>query len=133
MEQIKELENLLRMFPLWGDAALQIDETEPKPGSCGLFPLGIQELSRREDVTGNVRTRLRQRYVLRRVIGRGEDAAAWLLALQTWLWGKQLPGFGSDCQVRAEKGSLSKARQAGTDLYEATITLEYTKEHKYED
>ena len=133
MEQIKTLEDLLRTFPLWDAPGLQIDGTEPSPGACGLFPLGMEELSRREDVTGGIRQRLRQQFVLRRVFPRGAKAAAWLLRLQDWLPRKaqNLPGFGSDCVIRAQKGRLAKTHQAGTDIYEVTLTVEYTKENEY--
>jgi hypothetical protein len=75
---------------------------------------------------------MRQRFVLRRVFPRGEAAAVWLLQLQQWLPRKIafLSGFGSDCVIRAEKGRLGKPRQAGTDIYEVTVTVDYTKENE---
>ena len=132
MEQIKELEDLLRAFPLWEEGSLQIDSTVPEPGSCGLFSMGTEELSRQEDVTGNLRLRLRQRFILRRVFPRGEDAAGWLLQLQQWLPRniRYMPGFGLDCVIRAEKGQLGKTRQPGTDIYEVTVTVDFTKENE---
>lgn len=129
MEQIRELAALLQAFPLWNGQPLQIDGTGAQPNRCGLFPVGEEVLRRRQDVTGGVALRLRQRYILRRVTGRGEEAAAWVLSLQQWLLGKQLTAFGGDCLVQAEKGRLAKAGPPGTDTYEITITVEYTKEY----
>ena len=31
---------------------------------------------------------------------------------------------------RAEKGRLGKPRQAGTEIYEVTVTVDYTKENE---
>lgn len=132
MEQIKELERLLKGFPLWEDILLQIDGTQPQPGACGLFPMGLEELSRQEDVTGCIRLRQRQRFLLRRVFPRGEAAAGWLLRFQQWLprSAPYIPAFGTDCVIRAERGRLAKHRQAGTDIYEVTVTVDYTKENE---
>lgn len=131
MEHIKALENLLGEFPVWQGESLQVDDTTPAYASCGLFPRGERELSRREDITGNLTLRMEQSFLLRRVAPRGQEAAAWLLQLQSWLSGKTLPAFGSNSCVRAQGGRLAKPGAAGGDIYELTITVEYTKEKKY--
>lgn len=134
MEQINALRALLLTFPLWGQQPLFIDSTDASPECCGLFPLGLRELERREDVLGGCRQRLRQTFLLRRHGCRGEDAAAWLLQLQQWLMEQAdvlQPVFGTQLQLRAEQGKLTSTAQPGTGVYEVQITVEYTKEKEY--
>lgn len=134
MEQINALRALLLTFPLWGQQPLFIDSTDAAPQCCGLFPLGLRQLERREDVLGGCRQRLRQTFLLRRHGYRGEDGASWLLQLQQWLMEQAdvlQPAFGTELQLRSEQGKLTKATQPGTGVYEVHIIVEYTKEKEY--
>ena len=128
MEILEILKNYLMGFPKWGDVRLQIDTTDPTPGSCGLFPLGSEELSRREDVMGNVKCRLRHTFLLRRVANRGEQAAAWLMELARWMGQQPPPTVGENPGIRGEKGRLVNPGQTGAATYEMGIILEYDKE-----
>ena len=58
-----------------------VDRCGVKPDQAGLFPLGVQELSRNEDVLGNIRRRARYSFLLRCTAIPGEDAARMLLRL----------------------------------------------------
>lgn len=128
MEQLEIFKNYLMAFPGWGDATLSIDTTASTPGSCGLFPLGTEELSRREDVLGNVTCRLRQTFLLRRVAVRGEDAAAFMAELSRWFYEQPAPNLGADTRIRGEKGRLSSAGHTGTATYEMKIIAEFERE-----
>ena len=127
MEELEKLKRWIVGFPRWGEAALTVDDTGAAPGSCGLFPLGVEQLRVREDVLGGKTLRLRQKFLLRRRAIRGEDAAGWLLELQNWAAAGDAPVFGADQRVRWEKGKLSGGSQTGTGLYEVYIIFEYTK------
>lgn len=118
-------------FPGWGEVALSIDTTDPTPGSCGLFPLGTEEISRREDLLGNVTCRLRQTFLLRRVAVRGEDAAAFMAALSRWIWEQPAPDLGADTRIRGEKGRLASVDRTDTATYEMKIIAEFEKEIPY--
>lgn len=131
MEILEILKAWLMNFPGWGDVTLSIDTTDPNPGSCGLFPLGTEELSRREDVLGNLTLRLRQTYSLRRVAVRGEDAAAFMAELSRWICEQPAPQLGADTRIRGEKGRLSSVDHTDTATYEMKIIAEFEKEIPY--
>lgn len=124
----------LKTCPLWGER-LTVDYTDGLPGSVGLFPLGVEEISRREDVAGGVSTHCRCVFHLDRVTeGQQNNAenARWLLSFQDWVRQQSLSGnapkFGNaparEC-IRAEKGRLYKASQTGTAIYRVVLTAEY--------
>ena len=134
MEQMEKLRRWLQTFPLWGTAKLYIDSLPVGLGQTGLYPMGVEVLERRDDLLGNVRTRLRQRFVLYRNVCPGEDQSLWLLQLQQWVaqqWALGLaPRFGDESaaeSLRAEKGALKEVTAAGTAVYTVNITLEYVK------
>ena len=133
MEELTELKDWLQGFPMWGGAELEIDTNGAMPGDRGLFPAGQQVVYTKEDVLGNLTWRIRQTYVLRRMAPRGEEAAAWLLKLQQWVQenAHTAPRFGAQQSVRAEKGRLEKAAQAGMGIYAVSLTVEFTKEFTY--
>lgn len=127
-ETLKKVASWVTSFPQWGDQPLSVDHTPPTPGTCGLFPIGEEELDRREDVVGNVHCRYRQEYLLRRVALRGENAAAWLLSFGRWVKTAPAPALGQDCIARALRGRLLTSVNTGIATYEIKISMEYTEE-----
>ena len=130
---LEKLKTWLVTFPQWGDDPLHVDSTDPEPVSCGLFPLGQEELERQEDILGNVRLRCRQTFLLRRVATRQEEATRWLLAFQQWVQAQSREGKAPVLEdasgsqwLRAEKGKLSSVSQTGTATYEVRLVWEYT-------
>ena len=139
MEMLEKMRAWLMGYPGWGDRELCIDSTQAEPGSCGLFPAGLEMVSRREDVLGNVAEMWRCHFLLRRIALRQEVAAAWLLDFQDWVRSQSLQGltprFGDipgQERMRAEKGKLLSVSQTGTGTYELKLTAEYMKENGYE-
>lgn len=137
MTNLTELGNWLRTFPKWDEGwVLHTDRTEAEPGNSGLFPLGAEELSRREDVLGNVTVACRCRFYLYRVAQQADPHAnaQWLLEFQQWVQQQSAAGaapqFGDEPRqerLRAEKGKLSEVSQTGTGTYVVTLTAEFTK------
>lgn len=127
-ETLNQVADWIKTFPQWGDAPLSVDLTPPTPGSCGLFPIGEEEVSRREDVVGNVVRRYKQEFLLRRVALRGEQAAAWLIAFGRWVRNTQPPALGQDCLAKALRGRLLTSVHTGIATYEIKISMEYTEE-----
>ena len=127
-EMLYQVADWIKTFPQWGDAPLSVDLTPPAPGSCGLFPIGEEEIERREDVLGNTQRRYRQEYLLRRVSLRGETAAAWLMAFGRWVKTATPPPLGADCIARALRGRLLTSVHTGIATYEIKISMEYTEE-----
>lgn len=138
MTELDRIVSWLHTFPLWGDTELSVDHVKAVPGNAGLYPQGVEELSRHSDVLGNVTVENRLRLVLYRVsAGQSDstDAANWLLQLQNWMQSQsaagRAPRLGDDPareQIRAEQGKLRNASQSGTGKYAVTITAEYVKQ-----
>lgn len=138
MEELEKLKSWLTTYPGWGGEVL-VDHTRAVPGHFGLYPQGVRQLSRKEDVLGNARVRLRGTFELYRVTtGQADNAgpAGWLLEFQEWVRQQSesglAPRFGEDQQIRAEQGRLQKASQPGTGTYAVTITVEYTETYEAE-
>lgn len=104
----------------------KIEGVGAEPDSCALFPLGVEERSRRADVLGNVSVRYRWQFLLRRIALHQESAARWLLEFQHWAQSHSQQDWGS---VRAEKGKLVSTSQTGTGLYEVKLIIETEKEN----
>ena len=126
----------LRTFPGW-EGDLQLDDMDVLPGSNGLYPRGMTELSRREDVLGNLQIRYSWGFLLRRTDADREAAARWLLQLQDWIARQDAlgltPQFGDEPatqRIRAFDGRLHSRQQVGTALYTVGLTVEFTKNYE---
>lgn len=138
MRDLEKLRQWVMSFPRWEDESLlYIDYTGAVPGNVGLYPAGLEEVSRTEDVLGNVTVLCRYRFSLYRVSSGQEDGtinALWLMDFQNWVRDQSLrglaPAFGDDPakeQIRAEKGRLKNGSQTGTGVYCVELTAEFVK------
>jgi len=137
MDVLQKIKQWLSGYPQWGEAKIYVDFLESDPVNTGLYPQGLEELERREDVLGNVAVRCRYRFVLYRMTtGQqdNEENAGWLLNFQQWVQQqntlRQVPQFGdvpNREQIRAEKGKLQKASQVGTGTYGVILTVDFMK------
>ena len=142
MTDLEKMVQWLKTYPGWQDMPLTIDYTEPQPVNGGLFPLGMEILSRREDVLGNAWLHCRSRFTLfRSCSGQADNTenAQWLLDFQNWVLEcsalHRTPRFGDVPErehLHAEKGRLKEASQTGTGLYAVTLTAEYVKKYPAE-
>jgi hypothetical protein len=130
---LEKMKGWLQTFPGWEDT-LCVDYTDGVPGSSGLYPRGVTEISRWEDVLGNVAVRCRCVFTLRRSACPSEDNARWLLDLQQWVMEQNrlglVPQFGDDPRqerIRAYEGRLDKSFQTGSGLYTVQLSAEFTK------
>ena len=138
MTALEKLVQWLKTFPLWEDD-LHIDDLGAAPSNTGLYPGGLEEVSRREDVLGNVTVVCRLHFLLYRRTARQQDNgenSRWLLQLQDWVQQQSAAGlapvFGDDPKkerIRAEKGKLQEASQTGTGKYAVSITAEFEKHY----
>lgn len=129
MDELDFIKNWLVSCPYWDGDAPQVDKTGAELNSSGLFPLGLEVLSRQENLLGQVQCRCRLSFALRKTCPVGQAAAAWLIDLQNWVLehGSSAPRLGENQTVRAEKGTLTKLSSTGTGIYEARIRFEFTK------
>ena len=137
MAALEKIAQWLKSFPLWEDNQLHIDYTGAVPGNSGLYPEGVEEITRREDVLGNVTVQNRLHFTLYRVTkGQqdNEENSQWLLQFQNWVQQQSAlglaPSFGDDPKqekIQAKQGRLKSASQTGTGKYAVAITAEYVK------
>ena len=142
MTDLELIRQWVRSYPEWEEGEeLHIDYTEAVPCNGGLFPIGLEEVSRREDLLGNVTVQCRYRFNLYRVTaGQGPENAQWLMRFQQWVQQQSAAGlaprFGDVPQkewIRAEKGKLQESSQAGTGMYAVTLTAEFVKKYCMEE
>ena len=138
MSELEKLENWLKTFPLW-DGSLRVDVTEAVPGGMGLYPKGLQELSRREDVLGNHTVSYRWSFALyRNQAAQTLENARWLMELQKWAANQcrqgLAPRFGdvpAAERLRICEGSLTHRKEGGSG-YTALLTADFTKIYRGE-
>ena len=130
---LEQMKQWLQTFPGW-DGALRLDYAQTVPGNSGLYPQGVTELSCREDVLGNRKTRCSCSFTLQRAAAPGEENARWLLDFQNWVARQErlglTPKFGDEPKterLRAFEGKLLKHTRAGCALYTVRLCAEYTK------
>lgn len=130
MELLERIKNWLMEYP--GLAGAFIDKTPQGVGFCGLYPLGAEQQSRKEDILGSVSETWRQSFALRRNDLHSAEVAAWLLDFQDWVRQQSHAGLapqpGAKSRVRVEKGRLKASGGAGTATYEVQLIFEYEKE-----
>ena len=138
MDVLEMLRQWLLTYPAWEEGGLMyIDFTDGLPGSAGLYPAGLEELSRVADVTGAITARNRYSFVLYRLTERQEDNEAnarWLLEFQQWVQQQSAAGlapvFGDEPareRLYAQKGRLQETNDAGTGIYAVNLIAEFTK------
>lgn len=138
MSDLEKLKAWLQTYPHWQEQIL-VDVTQAVPGGIGLYPKGLQELSRREDVAGNLVIRFRWSFSLHRIAVCGQDSAQWLMAFQQWVFNQcrqgLAPRFGDvpgQEQIRACEGSLISRKQGGQTGYTVLLTADFSKIYRGE-
>ena len=140
MEKLEKLRQWLQQFPGWGDIKIQDDDLLPEPGNAGLYPKGLQERGRSQDLLGNTHISCREQFLLRFMTEKRENAADWLRSLQDWIQQQSArglaPTFGdipSRERVFAEKGCLKQADQTGTCVYEVMLVADFMKVYEVKE
>lgn len=135
MDELEKLQQWLLTYPKWDVGGLMyIDYTDGLPGNTGLFPGGLEELSRHTDVLGRVTVRNRYHFALYRMVAGDKDntqSARWLLEFQNWIQQQSAEGkapvFGDEPameRICAQKGRLRRDAQTGTSMYCVMLTVD---------
>lgn len=119
-----------------------IDDTAEVPDHGGIFPLGLTELERKEDILGNVEVLNQYQFQLYYVLlkPQGDDPSAlsnaeWLMDFQDWVQKQSASGLvplpgGADVyegSAKAEKGTLHRNGEDGAATYTVVLTIKYKK------
>ncbi len=141
LERIKEWIGTFPGFDIL--SAFQVDYTSQAPNNGGLFPAGLVEVDRREDILGNVEVINQYNfgiyYVLTKSVGDDEGSQAnadWLMEFQEWVQEqstlKMAPTFGDEPgreQITAQNGILYEADD-GTATYMVQLSVTFIKRYE---
>lgn len=119
----------------------QVDYT---PGTFGVFPAGLVENSRKEDILGNTVVENQYNFSIYLVFAKapGDDAGAqinadWVMEFQKWVQEQSIrhkaPTFGDDPMhesMRAQSGALYDAEGSGTAMYMVRLSAVFQKHYK---
>ncbi len=123
---------------------LGVDYYSAEPNNGSIDPSGLVEVSRTEDILGNVTVENQYNFVLYFVLAKSPeddvgatDNADWLLDLQKWIQEQSIrrlaPTFGDDPQtesIRAQNGKVDSSDEEGTGLYAVQLSINFTKIYK---
>lgn len=123
---------------------LQIDYAAPNPDNGSIDPAGMVEISRSEDILGNITVENQYNFSLYFVFYKspGDDAGAsenaeWIMDFQRWVREQSLckkaPTFGDNPYnetASAQNGTIYAADEEGTAVYTVQLSFNFIK--KYE-
>ena len=145
MTALDKLRNWIATYPGYNILdTFNVDYTDHIPSTGGIFPSGLIENSRSEDILGNVTVQNQYNFGLYYVFTKdpGDDATAltnaeWLMDFQLWVQNQSItrkaPAFGDDPaseRIQAQNGVLYAADAEGTATYMVQLSVTFKK--KYE-
>ena len=142
MSDIERIRKWVETFPDHKKLdGFQVDYTDAIPNTGGIFPSGLVEISRTEDILGNVTVRNQYNfglyYVFPKAPGDNEGAAInadWVMGFQKWVQEQSIrklaPTFGDEPEterIQAQNGVLYAAEEEGTATYMVQLSVNFTK------
>lgn len=146
MSAIEKIRTWVNSYPGMEKAsALNIDYYSQTPDNSSLAPSGLVEVSRKEDILGNIIVENQYNFSLDFVFPKAPgddegatDNAVWLLAFQEWIQEQSIcgkaPVFGDDPKretIRAQNGTNAYADIEGVGIYTVQLSVNFIK--KYEE
>ena len=139
LEKMKDWLSTYPKFDILGN--FQCDYTDQIPGGGGIYPSGLVEIKRREDVLGNVTVENQYNFGLYYVFEKapGDDLGAtlnaeWIMDFQNWVQEQSArhlaPAFGIEPgaeRITAQNGVLYAADNEGTATYMVQLAVKFKK------
>lgn len=137
---LTKLRNWIKTFPGFDIlSAFRVDYTDQIPANGGVFPAGLVEISRKEDIVGNVTVTNQLNFGLYYVFTRaaGDDIGAqinadWIADFQLWVQEQDIrglaPSYGRRQRIKAENGALYATDDEGTATYMVQLSIQYDME-----
>lgn len=142
MTVLEKVRQWVAKYP--GSAKMQdmkVDYFSQNPDNGSIDPSGLVEISRTEDILGNVTVKNQYNFALYFVFLKSPDDdqsatenADWLMDFQRWVQEqsirKLIPTFGDKPEsetARAQNGSLYAADEEGTAIYTVQLSFNFTK------
>ena len=142
MTALEKIREWLMTFPQISRLqGLNVDYYSAQPDNSSIAPAGLQEISQKEDILGNIVVENQYSFSLEFVLMKspGDDVgatenAAWLLAFQEWVQEQSIrrlvPTFGDEPKsetVKAQNGANTYADIEGTGIYTVLLSVNFTK------
>lgn len=122
----------------------KIDYTDQLPGTFGVFPAGLVENRRQEDIIGNVTVENQYNFSIYLVFAKapGDDEGAqinadWIMEFQRWVQEQSIrhlaPTFGDAPEretISAQNGALYSAEDSGFAMYMVQLSAVFQKYYK---
>jgi len=119
----------------------RVDYTDQIPANGGVFPSGMMEVGRVQDIFGNVTVENQLNFGLYYVFEKapGDDTGAtinadWIMDFQEWVQAQSITGaapvFGDaprDEQILAQNGVLYEATDEGLATYMVQLSVRFTR------
>lgn len=142
MTDLEKLRSWIQTYP--GQEALagyRIDMLDQIPLQGSIAPSGLVEISRREDILGNLRVENQYNFGIYYVFQKDsqDDAGAtenarWVMDFQNWVQKQSAlhltPTFGDEPRTErmtAQNGSIYAADEEGTAIYMVQLSASFTK------
>lgn len=142
MTDLEKLQAWMKTYP-GADRmpTMQVDYTDHLPGQFGVFPAGLVEVSRMENLLGGVTVTNQYNFALYLVMAKepGDDVAAavnedWVMDFQRWVQAQSVthraPTFGNRDTDRetisAQNGTLYTADDEGLAMYMVQLSAVFT-------
>ncbi len=142
MSALEKIKSWISTYPGYDVlGSFQVDYTDQVPSNGGIFPSGLVEISRSEDIIGNVTVQNQYNFGLYYVFLKdpGDDAGAqinadWIMDFQMWVQEQSVrglaPTFGDEPRterIQAQNGVLYDADEEGTATYMVQLSVKFTK------
>ena len=142
MSALEKIRKWLLTYPQIGRLqGLRVDYYTTQPDNGSIDPSGLVEISRKEDILGNVTVENQYNFALYFVLAKSPeddegstDNADWLLDLQRWIQEqsirRQAPTFGDIPRaetISAQNGKVEAADEEGTGIYSVQLSVNFTK------
>lgn len=142
---MSDLEKIRRWVNTYPGASrmrdMKVDYFSPDPDNGSIDPSGLIEVSRTEDILGNVEVENQYNFALYFVFLKSPnddqgatDNATWLMDFQRWVQEQSVqklcPVFGDDPTqetVKAQNGALNAADEEGTAIYSVQLSFNFMK------
>lgn len=123
---------------------MRVDYFAPNPDNGSIDPSGLIEVSRKEDIWGNVAVENQLNFALFFVLLKSTeddagaaDNAALLMDLQRWVQEQSIrklaPTFGDEPNretIKAQNGALYAANEEGVGIYTVQLSVNFIKHYE---
>lgn len=141
MTDLDKIKNWLATYPgfdILGN--FQVDYTDQIPSNGGIFPSGLVEISRREDILGNITVENQYNFGIYYVFPQSpgdnigsQSNANWIMDFQRWVQEQGIRGFAPTFgnidthleKIQAQNGVLYDADPEGLATYLVTLSVRY--------